>query len=267
MTLTRGRGPFGRNPAGVFNFTRSGPAHVLFLDPSPKRVRAVFGEETVADSREAKLLHETGSSPVWYLPLDDVRLDLMVPTDHHTHCPFKGDASYWSVQVGDRTVDNVAWSYPEPLASAPPIAGHIAFYHDRVDAWFEEDEKVIGHPRDPYHRIDVREGSSHVRVRVGGELVADTRRPKLLFETGLPVRYYLADADVRGELLEPAATTTICPYKGVATYESATIGGTTYSDVAWTYREPLTDAVRVAGHRSFMGDGVEVEVDGAVMGP
>ncbi|MGI8757952.1 MAG: DUF427 domain-containing protein [Acidimicrobiales bacterium] len=267
MTLTKGSGPFGRNPAGQFNFTRTGPAHVLFLDPSPKRVRAFLGDEAVVDSRGAKLLHETGLTPVWYLPVDDVRMDLMVATDHRSHCPFKGDASYWSVRLDGRTVDNVAWGYPEPLPPAPPIGGHVAFYHERMDAWFEEEERVIGHPLNPYHRIDVREGSRHVRVRVGGEVVADTEQPKLLFETGLPVRYYVADDDVGADLLEPTATTTICPYKGVASYESVTVDGRTYADVAWAYREPLSDATRVAGHRSFMGDGVEVEVDGVAESP
>jgi uncharacterized protein (DUF427 family) len=263
MTLTRGTGPFGPAPAGQFNFTRTGPAHVLFWNPSPKRVRASFEGETVVDSRRAKLLHETGLAPVWYFPLDDVRTDLLEPTERHTTCPFKGEASYWSIRVGDRTAENAAWSYPEPLDSAPPLAGHVAFYGDAVDDWFEEDERVIGHPRDPYHRIDVRRGSQHVRVRVGDMVVADSTRPRLLFETGLPTRYYLPEDDLLTGLLQPSSTTTVCPYKGVAAYRS--FGGSDgqgHDDVAWTYPEPFPDAVPVAGHWCFLGDGVETEVDG-----
>jgi uncharacterized protein (DUF427 family) len=266
MTLTRGTGPFGPAPAGQFNFTRTGPAHVLFWNPSPKRVRAVFAGEAVADSRRAVLLHETGLAPVWYFPLEDVGTDLLTPTDHSTTCPFKGQASYWSITVGDRTADNAVWGYPEPLEGAPPLAGHVAFYGDAVDAWFEEDEQVIGHPRDPYHRIDVRRGSQHVQVRVDDVVVAETTSPRLLFETGLPTRYYLPEDDLRTELLAASATTTVCPYKGVASYRSfAAPDGTTHDDVAWSYPDPLPDAVPVARHWCFLGEGVETEVDGQAL--
>lgn len=261
MTLTLGSGPFAPRPAGRFNFTRTGPAHVLFWDPSPKRVRAMVGGETVVDSRRAKLLHETGLAPVWYFPTGDVRMDLLVPTDHHTHCPFKGNASYWSLDAGDRMLENAIWGYPEPLESAPPLAGHVAPYHDRMDVWYEEDDQIIGHPRDPYHRIDVREGSQRVVVRVGGEVIAESSSPRLLFETGLPTRYYLPEDDV-SETLVASETSTICPYKGVATYWSATVGTRQHDDVAWGYLDPLTDGQPVKGYRSFSGEGVVVEVDG-----
>ncbi len=263
MTLMRGTGPFGPGPAGEFNFSRTGPAHVLFWEPSPKRVRASFGGETVVDSRRAKLLHETGLAPVWYFPLEDVRTDLLVPTQRHTACPFKGEASYWSIRAGDRTAENAVWSYPEPVDSAPPLAGHVAFYGDAVDAWFEEDDEVLGHPRDPYHRIDVRQGSQHVRVRVGEVVVAESTRPRLLFETGLPTRYYLPEDDVRTEALRASPTTTVCPYKGVASYRSFDgPDGGRHDDLAWSYPDPLPDAVPVAGHSSFLGEGVLTEVDG-----
>jgi uncharacterized protein (DUF427 family) len=266
MTLTLGHGPFGSDPAGRFNFSRNGPAHVLFWDPSPKRARAFFAGEAVVDSRRGALLHETGLLPVWYFPPDDVRSDLLVPTDRRTTCPFKGEASYWSITVGDRTAENAVWGYPQPLESAPPpLAGHLAFYADALDAWFEEDEQVIGHPRDPYHRIDVRQGSQHVRVRVGDEVVAESTRPRLLFETGLPARYYLPEEDLRTEVLAASATTTVCPYKGIASYRSFKGPGPRQDDVAWAYPEPLPEAVPVAGHWSFLGDGVEIEVDGQLL--
>ncbi len=266
MTLTRGRGPFGPDPAGRFNFSRTGPAQVLYWDPSPKRVRAVFAGEAVADSRQAKLLHETGLPPVWYFPLHDVRTDFLVPSERHTTCPFKGEATYWSITVGERTAENAVWGYPEPLGSALPLAGHMAFYGDAVDAWFEEDEQVSHLPRDPYQRVDVRQGFQHVRVRVGDVVVAETTRPRLLFETGEPAQYYLPEADVRIDLLTPSSTTSECPYRGAASYRSFTAAdGRLYADVAWTYAEPLSDGVIVAGYWSFMGEGVDIEVEGDVL--
>jgi uncharacterized protein (DUF427 family) len=263
MSLTMGPGPFGPKPAGEANFTRTGPAHVLYFDPSPKRVRAVFNGEAVVDSRRAKLLHETGLLPVWYFPAADVRMDLLVPTERTSHCPFKGDASYWTVTVGDRHADNAVWGYPNPIESAPPIAGHVAFYYDSMDTWMEEDEEVIGHPRDPYHRIDIRRTSAPIRVRVGGELVAETTRAKVLFETGLPPRYYVPEADLRAELLELSDKTTICPYKGLASYWSVVVGDKRFDDVFWSYLEPFGEVLDVAGYRSFLGDNVDFEVDDA----
>ncbi len=175
-------------------------------------MRAVFGGETVVDNHSVKLLHETGHLPVYYFPEEDLRGDLLEPTDHTTHCPFKGDASYRSVRVEDRIAEYAVWTYPEPLEDAPPILGYVALYHDAMDKWLEEDEEVFGHPHDPYHRVDVLESSRHVRVSLNGEVVAETERPKILFETGLPPRYYIPPEDVRTDLLVPSETKTVCPY-------------------------------------------------------
>src|ERR671933_191751 len=219
MALTKGTGPFGEKSNGTFNFDTSMlKAHTLYLEDCPKRVRAVFNGETVADSRRVKLLHETGHLPIYYFPKEDVRMELLKETNHTTHCPFKGDASYWTVRVGDRVAENAVWSYPERIGSAPPLADYLAFYWRMMDHWFEEDEEVFVHPRDPYHRIDVEASSRHVRVILGGEVVADTHRPHLLFETGLPPRYYIPKLDVRMDLLEPTGTRTRCPYKGEVVY-------------------------------------------------
>jgi uncharacterized protein (DUF427 family) len=106
--------------------------HALYLEESPKRVRVVFGDETVADSRRAKLLHEAGLLPVYYFPQEDVRMELLEESDHTTHCPFKGDASYWSVRVGERIAENAVWAYPEPIDSCPPITGLVAFYWNKM---------------------------------------------------------------------------------------------------------------------------------------
>ena len=263
MALTKGTGPFGEQSNGTFNFDTSVlKAHTLYLEDCPKRVRAVFNGETIVDSRSVKILHETGHLPVYYFPEEDINQDLLEPSDHLTHCPFKGDASYRSVRVGDRVAENAVWSYPEPLESAPPLAGYAAFYWHKMDKWLEEDEEVFVHPRDPYHRVDVLDSSRHVRVLVNGEAVAETTRPKLLFETGLPTRYYIPPEDVREELLVPSDTNTQCPYKGVASYWSVDAGGGRVEDLVWSYQEPIPEAGKIRGHLCFFNERVDLEVDG-----
>jgi uncharacterized protein (DUF427 family) len=257
MSLTVGRGPFGQRPGGRFNFEapRKG---VLYLEESDRWLRGSFAGETVVDSRSVKLLHESGHLPVWYFPESHVRMDLLRPSDHSTRCPFKGEASYWSLAVGDRARENAAWSYRAPIESATALAGLIAFYFDAMDEWLEEEEPVVGHPRDPYHRIDVRDTSRHVRVSVNGEVVAETRRAKVLFEAGLPPRWYIPQEDIRHELLVPSDTRTTCAYKGHASYWS--VG--TEDDLVWTYREPLPDARDVRDRLAFFNERVDLEVDG-----
>jgi uncharacterized protein (DUF427 family) len=263
MTLTIGTGPFGDQGEKTFNFEVRAPRdHVLYLEESPKRVRVMFGGEVVADSRRAKLLHEAGLLPVYYFPMEDVRTDLLEESDHTTHCPFKGDASYWSVKVGDRVAENAVWGYPEPVDSCPPISGYLAFYWRKMDHWYEEDEEVFVHPRDPYHRIDVLQSSRHVKVTVNGEVVVETQRPKILFETGLPPRYYIPPEDVRMDLLEGSEKTTRCPYKGVASYYSVEAGGERVEDLIWYYPDPIPEAPKIRGLLCFFNERVDLEVDG-----
>lgn len=262
MALTQGSGPFGPRPAGVFNFERQGPAHVLYFEDSPRRVRVEFGGEILADSRRVKLLHETGLLPVYYFPKDDLQADLLEPSDYQTHCPFKGAARYWTVRTAKRAAENAVWGYPEPLEHAPPIADYRAFYWDRMDAWYEEEERVHGHPRDPYHRIDVLDTRRRVRVLAAGQVIAETERPRVLFESSLPPRFYVPPADVRTRYLEPSDTTTRCAYKGLASYHSLRAGETLVKDAAWTYLHPAPEAARIAGYFCFYPERVEVEVDG-----
>ncbi len=192
---------------------------VIDIEPSPKWLRATLGGETVLDTKRAVLLRERAHVPVYYIPQADVRMDLMTPTDHSSHCPRKGDASYWSLTAGGSTVQKAAWAYPEPFASdpklsdAPDLRGYVAFYWNALDAWYEEDEEVFVHARDPYKSIDVLPSSRHVQVVVGGEMVADTHRPVLLFEPGLPHRYYIPKLDVRMDLLVPSEKLTRCPIR------------------------------------------------------
>jgi uncharacterized protein (DUF427 family) len=245
MSLSIGTGPLAGAPAGEFNFDWDGtaPKHRIFFADYAPRLRAVVGDRAVFDTTRAKLLYETGIMPVPYVPLEDFDAELLEPTDHSTHCPFKGDASYWTLTVGDRVEENVVWGYRDPLPDAPWLKGYA-------------DEPVFGHLRDPYHRVDVHDSSRPVTVTVAGQVVARSQRPKLLFETGLPLRVYIPRADVSPALLTESETRTVCAYKGQSTYWSLP----DHPDVAWSYEAPLPEAVKIAGHVSFSGDGVEVDL-------
>ncbi|MDQ3460961.1 MAG: DUF427 domain-containing protein [Deinococcota bacterium] len=252
---------------------RLSPAKPIFrtdtleLLPSPKRVCAVFGGKTVADSRRAAMLFEKGHLPLYYFPKDDVDMALLTPTEHRSHCPRKGDASYWTLTVNGKRAENAAWAYPEPLAGAAGLADYLTFYWDKLDAWFEEDERLYAHPRDPYHRVDTRRSSRHVRVVHAGEVIAETRRPTLLFETDLPTRYYLPEADVNWARLEPSQTTASCPYKGEASYYGVRVGDALAKDLVWTYRQPLAEALEVRGMLCFYHEKLdEVSIDGEQLG-
>jgi len=233
------------------------------IEPCPKRVRVLFGGSTIADSRRVVYLFESGHVPAYYFPREDVRADVLVASDKRTRCPLKGEASYWSVRVGDRTTKDAMWGYPSPIRECPDISGLVAFYWDRVDHWLEEDEEVFVHPRDPYHRIDVLHSSRHVRVVVAGTTVAETRRPRVLFETGLPVRHYIPKLDVRMELLAPSETVTACAYKGRASHFHLRSGDQLIKDVAWTYPFPNPDLFKIQDLICFYDERAEaVVVDG-----
>ena len=260
MTLTMGPAPFGPKSKVQVNFEREGPAHALLFEAHPRRIRAELGGETVIDSREGSLLHETALLPVWYGPRDALNEALLEPSDHTTHCPFKGDASYYHLRVGDRLVENAVWYYPDPNPESAWLKDHVALYWGRMDAWYEEDERVEGHLRDPYHRVDVRHGSRHVKVSKDDRVLAESDRPALLFETSLPTRYYLPPQDVNGELLQSSDTRTHCPYKGDAAYKA--LDG---EDVAWFYDEPLEEAASAKGYYCFDPSKVTLEVDGVAL--
>jgi uncharacterized protein (DUF427 family) len=236
-------------------------AQRIKIEPSPKRIRAMVGGETVADSIATLLLIE-GYLPVHYFPREDVRTDLLHPAGKRTHEPGRGEASWWSVEIDDLLRADAAWSFPHPDDVAELIQDHVAFDWDKVDRWFEEDEEIFGHPRDPHHRVDVRPSSRTVEVGFGGETIASTRRGMFLFETGMPPRYYIPLEDVRANLLAPSSTSTICPYKGTASYWHLRVGGRAVDDAVWAYLDPLSDCPRIKGYLCFDPEKVDrLEVD------
>ena len=262
MSLTRGSGPLGGTPADS-NYTIEAPAHRILFEPDARRLRAFVGDTLVLDTRRAHLLHETGIRPVPYVPLEDLDATLLARTETTSHCPFKGDASYWSLRVGDELREDAVWGYEDPTERAPWLRGFVALYPDRVDRWLVEDEPVAGGLRDPYHRVDVHTSSRSVRVRAAGEVIAQSTHPTLVFETSMPVRAYLPRGDVRAGHLRPSDTTSTDPYMGDAIYWHVHAGGALLSDAAHSYELPRAEAMKIAGLVCFAGEGIEVELDAA----
>jgi uncharacterized protein (DUF427 family) len=262
MTLTRGSGPLGGRPAAS-NYTIDAPAHRILFEPDGRRLRAFVGDRPVLDTTRAHLLHETGIRPVAYVPLEDFDEELLERTATSTHCPFKGDASYWTLRVGDDVREDAVWAYEEPLDEAAWLRGFAALAFDRADRWMVEDEPVVGGLRDPYHHVDVHASSRPVRVSAGGELLAESARPTLVFETSMPVRVYVPRSDVVAGHLQPSHTTTTDPYIGSAIHWHVHAGGERYEDAAWSYELPRAEAMKIAGLVCFEAEGITVELDGS----
>jgi uncharacterized protein (DUF427 family) len=247
MSLSLGSGPLGRSPAGTFNFDldRAAPAHRIYFADFLPRVRAVVGGRTVLDTTRGKLLYESGIPPRFYAPIEDFDPAVLTRTDHTTHCAFKGDASYWSVAVNGTSRENAVWAYESPIPEAAWLDGYASLYQDKADEWWVEDEKVRA-LRDPFHRIDVLPSSRHVRVTAGDDVLVDTDRAVLLFETGLPPVAYVPRADVHAPAA-PAEKQTYCPYKGEARYWD--VAG--IADAAWSYEYPRPETTGIAGYLAF----------------
>ncbi|MEV7008085.1 DUF427 domain-containing protein [Streptosporangium sp. NPDC051022] len=220
------------------------------IEPTAKRVRAFLGGKVVADSGRVLLVWEVPYYPTYYFPRQDVAAE-PTPNGRTRHSPSRGEAVLYDV----RGVADAALAYPD--SPIEELRDRVRFEWEAMDSWFEEDEEVYVHARDPYTRVDVLPSSRHVRVEVDGVTVADSRSPRILFETGLPPRYYLPKTDVRMDLLAPTDTVTRCPYKGQAEYWS--VNGR--PDLVWSYRTPLEESRRIAGLVSFYNEKVDIYVD------
>ncbi|HZG90184.1 MAG TPA: DUF427 domain-containing protein [Pseudonocardia sp.] len=261
MGLTFADGPLSPRPPKTVNYDITGPAHKLLVHPFPRRVRAEFAGRTVLDTSRGVLLHESALPPRLYVPEEDLDATAFEPSDHTTHCPFKGDARYRSLRVGDRTVPDALWDYPDPIPTAPWLAGFASLYWAAADAWYDEDERVLG-LTDPFHRVDIRRTSRHVRVLAGDRVVAESRSALLLSETGLPNRYYLSPDDVAAPL-KPTTTRTSCPYKGEASYWTVQLpDGRELTDAAWGYEAPVPESAQIVGRVCLLHDDLRTLVDG-----
>lgn len=230
---------------------------------TPKWVRVRFAGETIANSRRVGILRPSYRTPVYFFPKEDVRLDFLLDSTYGSEHTRYGIARYWSVKIGDRLAENAAWTFPETATDAPDLSDYVAFVWNEMDAWFEEDERVFVHARDPYTRIDTLASSREIQVVMGGETIARSARPTLLIETGLPVRYYLPIFDVPMDLLLASETITRCPYKGEARYYSLKIGDRLYQDRVWYYPYPTLGVAAIANLVCFYEEKMdEFYVDG-----
>jgi uncharacterized protein (DUF427 family) len=254
MGLSWQQGPLGRNPHGQF-LVPGMPERVLYAEPLRRRLRAERNGRTVVQSDDAVILFEPGRYPVAYFPASDFADGALEPLEHRTRHPDLGETA-WFALAGDTR--RAAWAHIDLPAHAKLLEGRIALAWSAVDAFYEEDERILGHAADPYHRIDIRRTSRHLVVRDGERVIADTERPLVLYESGFAPRWYVPREDVDDSRLTLGEQQTFCPYKGIASYYD--IGDT--SQAAWSYRAPLEEMARIGDLVSFEPDRVEVWLDG-----
>jgi uncharacterized protein (DUF427 family) len=233
-------------------------AGAIRVETGRKRVRVYLSGELVADTRSPLLVWEWPHYPVYYLPAADVRADLIGSGETESVAGL-GDAELLNVKVATATAERAARRYSD--SPVPELREAVRFEWSAMSEWLEEDEPVYVHARDPHKRVDILASSRHVRVEVDGVTVAESRQPRILFETGLPPRYYIPLADIRMDLLRPSATQTHCPYKGTASYWSVEAGNGVHKDIVWIYRSPLPESQKVAGLACFYDEKVDVFLD------
>ncbi len=227
------------------------------VEKSDKRVRALLGGEVVVDSTASLLVWEVPYYPTYYFPEADVRTDFLVETGETRRSPSRGEATQYTVKAGGK--EGAAYAFLQPKMAE--LEGHIAFVWKTLDHWFEEEEEVYVHPRDPYTRIDILASSRRVRVEIDGVTVADSTNGRFLFETGLPTRYYIPKTDVRMDLLTPTDLATACPYKGTARYWNVTIEGNVHENIVWGYDTPLQETLAIAGLVAFYNEKLDIYID------
>lgn len=230
------------------------------IEDSAKMVRGYIDGALVVTSTRPRLVWEKPYYPTYYFRMEDVTPGVLEESETTSRSPSRGTARHFDLRVGDRSVADGAYSYPD--SPIDDLVGYVSFAWDKLDRWFEEDEEVYVHARDPYTRVDILPSSRHIRVSVAEHTVAESHHARLLFETGLPARYYLPKTDVAMDMLVATDHTTACPYKGTANYWSVVVDGTTFENIAWGYQHPTSESQRIAGLISFYNEKVEIYVDG-----
>jgi uncharacterized protein (DUF427 family) len=233
------------------------PQRLLFAEPLRRRMRVKFAGEWIADSEDVVLLHEPGRYPVAYFPVADVRPGVLVSESRKTQHRDLGDTAWFSVSVGDRRTDHAAWEHTALPDHASILRGRVAFGWRMMDAFYEEDERIVGHATDAYHRIDIRQSSRHLVVKLGDRVIADTTRPVVMFESGFAPRWYVPREDIDATALTSVERQTFCPYKGLASYYD--IGS--QKSAAWSYTKAWREVARVSNFVSFEPDEVDVFLD------
>ena len=255
MGLSWQQGPLG---ATIGTFLTPEPLpRLLFAEPLRRRLRVRLAGDWIADSEDVVVLHEPARYPVAYFPLSDIRPGVLAGEDRTTSHQELGDMAWFTARAGDKVVPHAAWRH----TALPPYAGVLqdraAFAWRAMDAFYEEDERIFGHAADAYHRIDIRQSSRHLVVKLGDRVIADTRRPLVLFESGFAPRWYVSREDVDAAALTPNPFQTFCPYKGLASYYNAG----DLSKVAWSYTQAWREVDRISNFLSFEPELIDVFLD------
>ena len=228
------------------------------IEPAPRRVRGYFDNTLVFDTTHARYVWEAPYYPQYYIPISDVRTEHLFDENHPQRVQL-GPSRMYSLTAGGRTHTAAARVFDD---GDGPVAGLVRFVWDALD-WFEEDEQIIAHPRSPYVRVDVLRSHRHLKVEIEGVVLAETHSPVLLFETGLPTRYYVDRTDVSFDQVEESDTQSVCPYKGITSrYWSAHVGDTLTPDIAWSYEYPAIQVAPIAGLVAFYNEKLDIFLDG-----
>jgi len=236
------------------------------VGPVATRIRTEFGGQTVADSTRARLYRRSPFKVYYLFPEEDVKSELLDKNDSGSTATKNGEIVRWTLRVDGREAKHAAFTFREGAQAAEgekvDLSAYIGFDFDAMDSWYEEAEKLLGHPRDPFTRIDIRRGSRPIRAEVDGVTIVDSAGPLLLTETGLGLRYYIPKDDVNWKLFSESDTESICPYKGRARYWSANIDGKQHKDLIWAYPDPLQDAERIRDTVGLYHEKMTIYLDG-----
>lgn len=264
MGLSWQQGPLGRDPNGRFLTPDASTAGLPYAEPLRRRMSVELGGRRIVTSDEAVLVFEPDRYPVAYFPLSDVEAGALETTDRVTQHALLGPTHWFTVGGGGgRRAPRGAWQHVAPPPFAAMLRDTVAFAWRGMDAFYEEDERILGHAADPYHRIDVRTTSRHLTVHAGERLVAETDAPLVLYESGFAPRWYVPSADVHAPAIARVEHQTFCPYKGIASYYD--VEGV--ERAAWSYRAPIDEMARIAQLISFEPDRVTVTIDGRRLHP
>ena len=260
MGLAWQQGPLAPGAIGTFLTPQPLPERLLYAEPLRRRMRVEFGGTQIAQSDDVLLLHEPGRYPVAYFPKGDIVPGALEPSDRTTDHKDLGATAWYTVRAGGRETERAAWEHTALPPYADVLAERVAFAWHAMDGFYEEDERIVGHAADAYHRIDIRQTSRELIVRDGDREVAHSRRPLVLYESGFAPRWYVPREDVDETALTPASLQTFCPYKGLCSYYEIGEAGR----AAWYYPEAYTEVERISNLVSFEPDKVTVLIDGVV---
>jgi uncharacterized protein (DUF427 family) len=258
MGLSWQQAPLSPGAIGRFLVAEPLPKRLLYAEPLRRRMRVRFAATWIAESEDVLLLFEPGRYPVAYFPERAIVPGTLEPSQHTSRHPDLGATSWYTVRAGDKAAARAAWQHGDLPAHAGDLRGRIAFAWPAMDAFYEEDERILSHASDAYHRIDIRQTSRHLVVRDGARIVAETRRPLALYESGFAPRWYVPRADIDESALIPAKLETFCPYKGICSYYDIGAG----QRAAWSYRQAYRQVERISDFVSFEPDLIAVELDG-----